>query len=79
MGRSMDDEIEFIEAPDGQVFMLQDKVSGRVLAYATIADMARGIKEPELMAEVLEMLKAIRMSISVREASISAIKGGRGN
>lgn len=75
----MDEEIEFIEAPDGQIFMLQDRVTARILAYVTVAEMARGIKEPELMADVLEMLKAIRMSISVREATVSAIKGGRAN
>lgn len=75
----MDEDIEFIEAPDGQVFMLQDRVTARILAYVTVAEMARGIKEPELMADVLEMLKAIRMSISVREATVSAIKGGRAN
>lgn len=75
----MDDDFEFMEAPDGSVFMLQDKVAGRVLAYATIAELARNVKEPELMAEVLEMLKAIRLSISVREATVSAIKGGRAN
>lgn len=75
----MDEDYEFMEAPDGQVFMLQDKVSARVLAYATLAELARNIKEPELFADALEMLKAIRMSIGVREASISTIKGGRGN
>lgn len=75
----MDEDVEFIEAPDGQVFMLQDRVTARILAYVTVAEMARGIKEPELMADVLEMLKAIRMSISVREATVSAIKGGRAN
>lgn len=75
----MDEDYEFMEAPDGQVFMLQDKVSARVLAYATLAELARGIKEPELFAEALEMLKALRLSIGIREASISTIKGGRGN
>lgn len=75
----MDEDIEFIEAPDGQVFMLQDRVTARILAYVTVAELARNIKEPELMADVLEMLRAIRMSISVREATVSAIKGGRAN
>lgn len=75
----MDEDIEFIEAPDGQVFMLQDRVTSRILAYVTVAELARSIKEPELMAEALDMLKAIRMSISVREATVSAIKGGRAN
>lgn len=75
----MDEEIEFIEAPDGQIFMLQDRMTARILAYVTVAELARNIKDQELLAESLEMLKAIRMSIGVREASISAIKGGRAN
>lgn len=75
----MDEDIEFIEAPDGQVFMIQDRVTSRILAYVTVAELARNIKEPELMTEALDMLKAIRMSISVREATVSAIKGGRAN
>lgn len=75
----MDDDIEFIEAPDGQVFMLQDRGTARILAYITLMNEARTLKEPELMAEALEMLKAIRMSIVYREASVSTIKGGRAN
>jgi hypothetical protein len=75
----MDEDYEFMEAPDGQVFMLQDKVSARILAYSTLVELSRNVKEPELFAECLEMLKALRLSIGVREASISAIKGGRGN
>jgi hypothetical protein len=75
----MDEDYDFVEAPDGQVFMLQDKVSARILAYSTLVELSRNVKEPELFAECLEMLKALRLSIGFREASISAIKGGRGN
>lgn len=74
----MDEDYEFMEAPDGQVFMLQDKVSARILAYSTLVELSRNVKEPELFAECLEMLKALRLSIGIREASISTIKGGRG-
>lgn len=73
----IDDELEFIEAPDGQIFMVQDRVSSRVMAYATIAELARNIKEPEILEEVLEMMKAIRISITAKEPVISAIKGGK--
>ena len=74
------DDIEYIQAPDGQILTLQDKITSRVLAYCTLIDHAKSLKEPELMAETMEMLKAIRQSISSsREANISTIKGGRAN
>lgn len=73
----MDEDVEFVEAPDGQVFMLQDRVSARVMAYATIVELAQTVKDPEILSDVLEMLKAIRLSITAKEPMISAIKGGK--
>ena len=72
----MDDDFEFIEAPDGQVFMLQDKISARTLSYITLLLEARNLKDPELLAEAMEMLKAIRMSVIIREP-LGVVKGGR--
>jgi len=72
----MDDDFEFIEAPDGQVFMLQDKISARTLSYITLLLEARNLKDPELLAEAMEMLKAIRMSVVIREP-LGVVKGGR--
>lgn len=75
-----DDDVEFIEAPDGQVFMLQDRISARTEAYIRLLDAARSIKEPELVDEALEMLKRIRLSIGVySDATINVVKGGKGN
>jgi hypothetical protein len=72
----MDDDFEFIEAPDGQIFMLQDKISARTLSYITLLLEARNLKDPELIAEAMEMLKAIRMSVLIREP-LGVVKGGR--
>jgi hypothetical protein len=72
----MDDDFEFIEAPDGQIFMLQDKISARTLSYITLLLEARNLKDPELLAEAMEMLKAIRMSVMIREP-LGVVKGGR--
>lgn len=76
----MDDDFDFIEAPDGQVFMLQDKTSARAVAYIQLLLTVRNLKEPELIAEGLEMLKRLRLSISVHsEGHLGVIKGGKPN
>ena len=76
----MDDDFDFVEAPDGSVFMLQDKTSARAIAYIQLLIAARNLKEPELIAESLEMLKRLRLSISVHsEGSLGVIKGGKPN
>lgn len=76
----MDDDFDFVEAPDGSVFMLQDKTSARAVAYIQLLLAVRGIKEPELIAEGLEMLKRLRLSISVHsEGQLGIIKGGKPN
>ena len=76
----IDDDFEFMEAPDGQVIMLQDKPAARVAAYIALVQTARDIKEPELYSEALEMLKRLRLSISIQpETSLGVIKGGKGN
>lgn len=76
----MDDDFDFIEAPDGSVFMLQDKTSARAVAYIQLLLAVRNLKEPELIAEGLEMLKRLRLSIGVHtEVPLGVIKGGKPN
>jgi hypothetical protein len=76
----MDDDIEFIEAPDGQIFMVGDRTAARTLAYITLLEAVRNLKEPELMAEGMEMLKRLRLSIGIHtEVPLGVIKGGKPN
>lgn len=76
----MDDDFDFVEAPNGDVFMLQDKTSARAFAYIQLLNAVRNLKEPELIAEGLEMLKRLRLSINVHsEGHLGVIKGGKPN
>ena len=76
----MDADYEFIEAPDGQYMMLEDKVYSRSVAYIDLLIEANKIRDPSLMEEAMEMLKRIRLSIpNASEVSLREVKGGRGN
>lgn len=76
----MDDNYEFVEGPGGGLLMVEDKVASRTLAYITLLNALRNTKEPELMAEGLEMMKRLRMSIGVHsEARLGLVKGDKGN
>jgi hypothetical protein len=76
----MDADYEFIEAPDGQYMMLEDKVYSRSVAYIALLIEANKIRDPSLMEEAMEMLKRIRLSIpNASEVSLREVKGGRGN
>jgi hypothetical protein len=76
----MDDDIEFIEAPDGQVFMLQDRATARTLAYISLMELTARVKDDDVKAEGLEMLKRLRLSVSVQsEVHLGVVKGGKPN
>lgn len=76
----MEPDYEFIEAPDGQYMMLEDKVFSRSAAYIALIIEANKIRDPSLMDEAMEMLKRIRLSIpNASEVSLREVKGGRGN
>jgi hypothetical protein len=76
----MDPEYEFIEAPDGQYMMLEDKVYSRSVAYIALLIEANKIRDPSLMDEAMEMLKRVRLSIpNASEVHLREVKGGKGN
>jgi hypothetical protein len=77
---NMDDDIEFLEAPDGQVFMLQDRATARTLAYISLMELTARVKDDDVKAEGLEMLKRLRLSVSVHsEVHLGVVKGGKPN
>jgi hypothetical protein len=76
----MDPEYEFIESPDGQYMMLEDKVYSRSVAYIALLIEANKIRDPSLMDEAMEMLKRVRLSIpNASEVHLREVKGGKGN
>ena len=72
----MDEEFEYIEGPSGEIIVVQDKISARTMAYITLMLEARNLKDEALLAEALDMLKAIRTSVMIREP-LGVLKGGR--
>lgn len=76
----MDDDFQFVELPDGPSILLQDKTAGRTFAYIELLGALRDVKEPELFAEGLEMLKRLRLSINIhQEPTLNVVKGGKPN
>ena len=75
-----DDAFEFIETPDGNTMMLEDKVTARVNAYIQLMHTVRNIKEEELVNEGMRMLERLRLSIHITpERDVSVMKGGKSN
>lgn len=72
----MEEEFEYIEGPNGEIIVVQDKVAARTLAYITLMLEARNLKDQDLLSEALEMLKVIRTSVMIREP-LGVVKGGR--
>ena len=76
-GHQMDD-VEFIQAPDGQCYMLADKIKERIEAYINLLNALSVTKEQALSDHGLTMLETIRQTIQPpKEASLTAIKGGK--
>ena len=72
------DEHEFIQLPDGQTMMLEDKISSRVAAYTKLLTELRNIKEEKIVEEGMLMLARLRLSINiVPETPVSVMKGGK--
>jgi hypothetical protein len=75
-----DEDYEFVVSPDGMSSLIADKVASRTAAYIDLLVEANKIKDDVLMAEALEMLKRVRLSIGVNsEATLSTLKGGKAN
>ncbi len=75
-----DEDYEFVVSPDGMSNLIADKVASRTAAYIDLLVEANKIKDDVLVAEALEMLKRVRLSISVNsEATLSTLKGGKAN
>lgn len=75
-----DDDYEFVVAPDGVSSLIADKVASRTQAYIDLLIETNKLKDEALIAEALEMLKRVRLSIGVTsEATLSALKGGKAN
>jgi len=73
-----EDNYEFIETPDGNTMMLEDKITARINAYIQLMHTVRNIKEDDLIAEGMEMLKRIRLSVHITpERDVSVMKGGK--
>jgi len=76
----MESDYEFVQAPDGSVFMVEDKIAARTLAFTHLMIEATRIKDEGVYNEALEMLKRLRLSIPVvTEVQLGVVKGGRGN
>lgn len=77
----MDEDYETLQSSsDGTLILLKDKASERTLAFISLLDAARNVREPELLAEAIKMMERLRLSIPVNnETSLGVIKGGRGN
>lgn len=76
----MEPDYEFIESPDGQFLMLEDKVFSRTAAYIALLIEANKIRDPSLMEEAMDMLRRVRLSIpNASEVSLREVKGGKGN
>jgi len=74
----MDESHEFVQMPDGQTMMLEDKISSRVTAYTNLLLELRNVKEEKIVEEGLLMLARLRLSINiVPETTVSVMKGGK--
>jgi len=74
----MDENHEFIQMPDGQTLMLEDKVASRVVAYTNLLLELRNVKEEKIVEEGLLMLARLRLSINIiPETPVSIMKGGK--
>ena len=75
-----DEDYEFVVAPDGVSGMIADKVASRTEAYIDLLVETNKLKDEALIAEALEMLKRVRLSVGVTsEVTLSALKGGKAN
>ena len=75
-----DDDYEFVSSPDGGAFMVEDKVAARTYAYISLLIETNNLKDEAIIGEAMEMLKRIRLSITAAsEATLTAVRGGKGN
>lgn len=75
-----DESYEFVQGPDGGVFMVEDKVSSRAAAYTNLLLELKNIKEEHLIEEGLKMLERLRLSITIiPETPVSVVRGGKGS
>jgi hypothetical protein len=74
-----DEDDAEIESLAGQIIMPEDKVSSRTMAYISLMEAVKKIKnDDELKAESMNMLKRIRLSISaMSDAPMDIHKGGK--
>ncbi|NDB69227.1 MAG: hypothetical protein EB015_14700 [Methylocystaceae bacterium] len=73
-----DDDFEYVEGPNGEIIINQDKISARTMAYVTLMIETTKIVDPDIKAESLEMLKRLRMSMpAYSEATLGVVKGGK--
>jgi hypothetical protein len=72
------DDHEFVQLPDGQTMILEDKVASRVIAYTNLLLELRNVKDEKIVEEGLLMLSRLRLSINiVPETPVSIMKGGK--
>jgi hypothetical protein len=72
------DDHEFVQLPDGQTMILEDKVASRVIAYTNLLLELRNVKDEKIIEEGLLMLARLRLSINiVPETPVSIMKGGK--
>lgn len=74
-----DEDDAEIESLAGQIIMPEDKVSSRTMAYISLMEAVKKIKNnDELKAESMNMLKRIRLSISaMSDTPMDIHKGGK--
>lgn len=73
-----EDNFEFIETPDGQTMLLEDRITARINAYVQLMHTVRNMKEEELVNEGMRMLERIRLSITITpERDVAVMKGGK--
>ena len=73
-----EDNYEFIETPDGNTMMLEDRITARVNAYVQLMHTIRNMKEEALIEEGMLMLARLRLSITIQpDTPLSVMKGGK--
>jgi hypothetical protein len=73
-----EDNYEFIETPDGNTMLLEDRITARVNAYVQLMHTIRNMKEEALIEEGMLMLARLRLSITIQpDTPLSVMKGGK--